>query len=686
MPLTAPAPPQRAQNATTGLRLNLGCGMRPQPGFVNVDVEPACSPDVVCDLEERPWPFADDSVVEVRMAHVLEHLGQDPSVFLGIFQELYRVCRHDATVDIRVPHPRHDAFLADPTHVRPVTLDTLAMFSRRQCMRWQRAGYANTPLALYLDVDFEVVATELVLSPRWQTRLDRGEVDDAAVKEAARSQLNVVEEIRATLRVCKDSPLALARRCLASGDPSGCVDAALAGVDADPEDAALWHVLGAGMLRQGQLEGAELGFRRALALAPEKPDYWADLTVALRQRGALDEAMGAVRMALDLASEHPTARSHLAGLLAESGDYAQAVETSARLVDDYPDNPGFRTNHGTFLRQAGQAHAALLHLRAAHAAAPAHPSTAWNLALGLFQAGRYREAFPLAEARYRREGVDTPPWADRMWDGTPAPGATLLLETEQGFGDALQFVRFAEQAARGGAHVVVRAPARLVPLLSTAPGVAAVVPREQEVDYDHIAYLMSVPARLGLGRDDVRRAGAYLRADPSRASRLLQTLPEAHEGRVRIGVAWQGNPDHERDRHRSFPLRALAPIAALPGVVLVSLQRGPGAEQREEAGFSVHELPADLDADGAFLDTAALLDQLDAVIACDSAVAHLAGALHRPCLLALDAAPDWRWEQDAPTTPWYARHTLFRQPTDRAGDWAIVFEAMAAHLRGVHGL
>lgn len=186
------------------LRLNLGCGLRKYPGFLNVDKYPECAPDQAVDLEAFPWPWPDDSVAEVRMIHVLEHLGATTATYLGIMRELWRVCRHDAEVLIVVPHPRHDSFLNDPTHVRPVTGDGLRMFSQTENRRWQAAGAANTPLGLYLGIDFELRSTQLELDPRWRARLDAGEVSREAIFEAMLRENNVVRQATYVLRAIKD--------------------------------------------------------------------------------------------------------------------------------------------------------------------------------------------------------------------------------------------------------------------------------------------------------------------------------------------------------------------------------------------------------------------------------------------------------------------------------------------------
>jgi hypothetical protein len=185
------------------MRINLGCGYRKRDGFHNVDKYAGCAPDEVVDLESFPWPWPSDSVDEVVMSHVLEHLGATPDVYFGVFRELYRVCRHEATVHITVPHPRHDTFLADPTHVRPVTVDGLAMFSRRLCEEWIRDGRANTPIALMIGVDFEIVSTALALEPIWRSKLELKKITEVELLLAMKERSNVVVETTIVLRAVK---------------------------------------------------------------------------------------------------------------------------------------------------------------------------------------------------------------------------------------------------------------------------------------------------------------------------------------------------------------------------------------------------------------------------------------------------------------------------------------------------
>ena len=185
------------------MKLNLGCGFRKLDGWVNVDSAPACQPDQVVDLELMPWPWATSSVEEVLMVHVLEHLGATSVAYLNIFCELFRICRPGARLTVIVPHPRHDTFLNDPTHVRAVTKDGLLMFSQAENRRWAELGAANTPLGLYMGVDFALERTEHQLDARWEKRMQTGEVTQEILSEAMLSQNNVIRQTTFTLRVVK---------------------------------------------------------------------------------------------------------------------------------------------------------------------------------------------------------------------------------------------------------------------------------------------------------------------------------------------------------------------------------------------------------------------------------------------------------------------------------------------------
>ena len=185
------------------MRLNLGCGFDKRAGFINVDKMPACAPDQLVNLEQLPWPWPDDAAEAVVLRHALEHLGAASETYLGIIRELWRICRDGAQVTITVPHPRHDSFLSDPTHVRAVTPQGLELFSQAKNREWQAKGCANTPLGLYLGVDFAIASVNFAPDEPWAGRLQRGEITRAELHQAMHQFNNVIAETTVVLRAVK---------------------------------------------------------------------------------------------------------------------------------------------------------------------------------------------------------------------------------------------------------------------------------------------------------------------------------------------------------------------------------------------------------------------------------------------------------------------------------------------------
>jgi hypothetical protein len=181
----------------------MGCGYRKQPGFINVDLSSECSPDLTLDLEQTPWPWASDSVDTVMFMHSLEHMGSDHRVFKEMIRELYRVCTNGAEILIKVPHPRHDDFITDPTHVRVITQGTLGHLSRRINAEWLKTGAPSTPLAFYWGVDFEVRKVTNVLEEPYGSQFARGELSSEQIAVFSRERNNVIKEISISLVAVK---------------------------------------------------------------------------------------------------------------------------------------------------------------------------------------------------------------------------------------------------------------------------------------------------------------------------------------------------------------------------------------------------------------------------------------------------------------------------------------------------
>jgi hypothetical protein len=186
------------------MKLNLGCGNKKLLGFVNVDKFRTDSTDQVVDLEMTPWPWNDNSVDEIHLIHALEHIGQSSDVYLKIFQEIYRISKNNSKIKIHVPHPRHENFLGDPTHVRAITPQSLSLFDRKLNDEWKAGGTsAATTLAHFLEIDIRVESVITVLDTRWQHKLNSGTITFEQLSEAANDLNNVIAEWHITCAVVK---------------------------------------------------------------------------------------------------------------------------------------------------------------------------------------------------------------------------------------------------------------------------------------------------------------------------------------------------------------------------------------------------------------------------------------------------------------------------------------------------
>ena len=424
--------------------------------------------------------------------------------------------------------------------------------------------------------------------------------------------------------------------------------------------------------------------KRAAELRPRSGEFRKKLGNALRKAGKSEQAVIAYRLAIELDPKDADAYNNLGAALQESGKVKEAAEV----------------------------------LRTCLSINPNHTDAHWNLGLALLALGNWKDGWVeyewrrhLKEDLGQKRGFPQP-----AWPGSPPEGKTILVLCEQGLGDTIQFIRYVPLLIARGAQVIVECQSKLRPLLmglinpspSGRGGEGEKISRgfpspqpspdgrggespndwgsnykviargEPLPNFDLHARLMTLPCVFGSTPDSLPNQTPYLSVDEKRVERFREELSGV-EG-FKVGIVWQGSTAHKGDRFRSIALEMFRPLSQIPGVQLVSLQKGYGSEQVEKnAEMDIHEWsdPTDTTAE-ALVDTAAVMKNLDLVIAVDTSLAHLAGALGVPVWVAMPLACDWRWLADREDSPWYPTMRLFRQ--EKQGDWEAVIARMAEEL------
>lgn len=444
----------------------------------------------------------------------------------------------------------------------------------------------------------------------------------------------------------------------------------------DPRSARAWFMLGAVGQMRGQIAEAVTRYREAARLAPENAEVHSNLGVALHSLRRDDEAIESLRQAVAIAPGYAEAYNNLGIVLRDRGAFDEAEACFRQALELKPDYPEALHNRGNAFRSRGRLPEAIDCYDRALALRPGMAQVHLSRALAWLEAGDFERGWPEYEWRLKNPEYAIPDLRRPRWDGGPLGGRSILLYADHGLGDAIQFIRYAPMVKARGGRVVVLCRAPLARLLATCAGVDLFVFEGSPIPpCDAFAPLMSLPGIFGTVAATIPADVPYLFADPARVDVWAGALALPDE--LCIGVAWQGNPGHVRDRQRSFRLDHLEPIARRPDVRLYSLQKGPGREQIAGlAGrFPIVDLGGRLDD---LMETAAVMANLDLVISADTAMAHLAGALGVPAWVALPSEADWRWSPGRDDSPWYPTLRLFRQA--RWGDWDDVFARIAAAL------
>jgi tetratricopeptide (TPR) repeat protein len=481
-----------------------------------------------------------------------------------------------------------------------------------------------------------------------------------------------------------------------------------------PDFAAAWMNLGCLLREQGQQFYARAALQRAAELRPAHVAEWINLAVLERECDRHAEAESHLRRAFALNPEQVETHVAWAQLCAARGDAAGAWSwlrwalardenndeaanlhgillhnehrfSEAVAAFERAETLGSApapSNRGNSLLELGRAEESLAAHRTAVARDPYHAGARYNLALTQLRLGQWPEGWRNYEARWQfREVHHAPRVFDQpRWRGEALNGQKVLIHAEQGLGDTIQFCRYAALvSARGGVPILqVQGPlARLMHSLSVVRAGEAQISQLGEAPpaFDVECPLMSLPAVFATTIETVPWSGPYLAADPEAVAAERNSFLD---GRLRIGLAWAGNPNYKADRERSVHLATYLPLLRAHDARWISLQKGPAAAQIGELTSDVPIADA-CSHDADLADTAAVIESLNLVITTDTCIAHLAGAMGKPVWILLPHLSDWRWMQDIAGTPWYPTARLLRQPS--GGNWQPVIEAVVSSLR-----
>ena len=500
---------------------------------------------------------------------------------------------------------------------------------------------------------------------------------------------------------------------LAQGKPDAAIGHLVRALEVKPDFLEAAHNLALAWLAAGDLAQAEYFSRLALEIDPASAEMHLHLGNVLRQAGRHEEALASCSEAVRLQPDLAQARNNLGTALRELGRaqeaseaFAKAVALDPRLAEAHlnlgialhqanePDRAAAHyraaleldprgvdacVNLGMLLEEKGDPVGAIRHYRQAISIEPESAAAHFNLALQLLLTGDFAAGWEEYEWRLRMPGL-APLWphAGRpRWDGSALDGKTVLLYAEQGFGDAIQFVRFAPLVAERGARVILSCAASLMALFEDVPGIAALADwSEPAPAFDLCCSLLSLPRIFRTMVATLPAKIPYLHANPD-AMRRWNARLGADAARLKVGLVWATQSSNKTAASRSLRLGMFSPLAVTSEILFCSLQLGPGADDiaHAPAGMRIVDFGRELED---FSATAALIANLDLVISIDTAVAHLAGAMGKPVWTLTQFPPEWRWLLDRDDSPWYPTMRLFRQ--ERINEWAPVIGRLAAAL------
>lgn len=437
---------------------------------------------------------------------------------------------------------------------------------------------------------------------------------------------------------------------------------------------------GAGCMQAGDAAGAEACFRKAIDVEPDFAEAYANLGLLLERRHDKEGAENCYRRSLQLNPAYPETYLNLGALLAGDKRFDKAEAAYRQAIALGPASPAAWSNLGVLYACMKREIDAEQCYRIAMSLDDTYATARFNLSYLLLRQGRFEDGWHCLEARNWYAALAAHLACPR-WQGEALAGKSLLIGCEAGHGDMIQFCRYvAVLKAQGAASITMICHPALTTLFAELDGLDRILSLNEQIPasgWDYWTPLLSVPNYCKTRLDSIPARIPYLAAPRYATEKWTALLPK--NGRC-VGLVWKGSPQFENDADRSLPsLEVLAPLGSVANVHFVSLQKGAGEDEAMQppGGMKLTHVGSQL-AD--FADTAAVVANLDLVICVDTAVAHLAGALGKPCWVLLPAyKTDWRWLTERTDSPWYPTMRLFRQTA--MGDWSTVVDEVVAALQ-----
>jgi tetratricopeptide (TPR) repeat protein len=445
----------------------------------------------------------------------------------------------------------------------------------------------------------------------------------------------------------------------------------------NPDHILSLNNLGLTLKEMGELNRAVACFKKAIRLNSHFSNAYYNLGVIFQEKKELDEAITYFQRAIELNPYFENAYYNLGIAFKEKRQLEKAIDSYQKVIELNPTNSDAYINLGLVLKDKGQFNEALSYFQKAVCLSPDDAEAHWNMSLDLLLLGNFREGWKEYEWRHKVKTFPQHDFSQPLWDGTDIPKQTILIHAEQGFGDTIQFVRYAPLIAQRGAKVILECHRELISLLQSVKGIHRVILRGEPLPpFDLHCPLLSLPLVFDTTHENIPSKVPYITVDSSLIQKWKNRL-KCNDSQYKIGLAWAGRPNDMNDFNRSCSLMFFSPLTQLD-ITFYSLQKGEASEEVKNPpkGMKLIDYTEEIND---FSDTAALIENLDLVISVDTAVAHLAGALGKPVWTLLPFVPDWRWMLNREDSPWYPTMRLFRQPS--LGDWESVITKILNELQ-----